>query len=189
MESLCSDPYALETVCVSIITYNTAAEQIVPLTEAYKLRIPNIEAKGRSALGEALQLLVDRINVEVQKTTPEIKGDWKPLFFLLSDGGHNGPLAKPIAELKKLKFGMMVACAAGVNSHIDILRKITDNVVQISTTESVNIASFFKWVSSSISASSVKVNDTEDRMTVNDLPPLPKELKVLRFNTITETES
>lgn len=84
---------------------------------------------------------------------------------------------------------MMVACAAGVNSHIDILRKITDNVVQISTTESVNIASFFKWVSSSISASSVKVNDTEDRMTVNDLPPLPKELKVLRSNTIIEAES
>lgn len=101
IESLNKDPYALETVCLSIITYNTQAEQILPLTEVYKSRIPELIAKGRSALGEALELLCDKIETEVHKNTSEAKGDWKPLLFILSDGGYSGPIAKPISELKK----------------------------------------------------------------------------------------
>ena len=101
LNSLSQDPYALETVWLSIITSNSQAEQILPLTEVYKLQVPELIAKGRSAMGEALLLLAERIDIEVVKNSPEQKGDWKPLLFLLSDGGHSGPIAKPIAELKK----------------------------------------------------------------------------------------
>lgn len=37
IESLRHDPYALETVCLSIITYDSKAEQVLPLTEVYKV--------------------------------------------------------------------------------------------------------------------------------------------------------
>ena len=57
VKSLCSDPYALETTCISIITYSTEAKQIVPLTEVYKFQKPEIIAKGQSAMGAALNLL------------------------------------------------------------------------------------------------------------------------------------
>ena len=47
LDSLCKDPYTLETVCLSIITYNAHAEQLLPLTEVYKIRLPELVAKGR----------------------------------------------------------------------------------------------------------------------------------------------
>ena len=181
MESLNRDPYALETVCLSIITYNSQAEQILPLTEVYKTRIPELTAKGRSALGEALELLCEKVEKEVHKNTPEAKGDWKPLLFVLSDGGYSGPIAKPISEFKKLQFGFVVACAAGSKSKIDILRKITPNVIQISSTDTINIKAYFKWISSSISTTSTRIENTgESDITLEELPPLPKEIMALR---------
>ena len=181
MESLNRDPYALETVCLSIITYNSQAEQILPLTEVYKTRIPELTAKGRSALGEALELLCEKVKKEVHKNTPEAKGDWKPLLFVLSDGGYSGPIAKPISEFKKLQFGFVVACAAGSKSKIDVLRKITPNVIQISSTDTINIKAYFKWISSSISTTSTRIENTgESDITLEELPPLPKEIMALR---------
>jgi len=183
IESLNQDPYALETVCLSIITYNATAEQIVPLTEVYKFRVPEITAKGRSALGEALMLLTTKIPEEVNKTTSTAKGDWKPLLFVLSDGGYSGPIAKPIAEFKKIPFGVVVACAAGEKSHIDVLKKITNDVIQISSTDSTSIKSYFRWISSSICTTSMKIENAGDyNMTIDELPPLPNEIKVLRSN-------
>ena len=180
LKSLCNDPYALETVYLSIITYNSQAEQLFPLTEVYKLHAPELVAKGRSALGEALLLLAESIDKEVVKNSPEQKGDWKPLLFLLSDGGYSGPIAKPIAEMNKRKFGTVVACAAGDKSHIDLLQKITNNVIKISTTESHNIMAYFKWISSSISTSSMRIENTgNDETVMQELPPLPQEIQML----------
>ena len=180
LKSLCNDPYTLETVYLSIITYNSQAEQLFPLTEVYKLHAPELVAKGRSALGEALLLLAESIDKEVVKNSPEQKGDWKPLLFLLSDGGYSRPIAKPIAEMKKRKFGTVVACAAGDKSHIDLLQKITNNVIKISTTESHNIMAYFKWISSSISTSSMRIENTgNDETVMQELPPLPQEIQML----------
>lgn len=180
VDSLNQAPYALETVCLSIISYNSSAEQIVPLTEVYRLRLPGLTAKGRSALGDALLLLSEKVDTKVRTNTAETKGNGKPLMFLLSDGGYSGPIARPIAEFKKRHFGVVVACAAGEKSHIDVLRKITDNVIKISTTDTASIKSYFRWVSSSISTSSTKVEDMgHDIGNINELPPLPQEIMAL----------
>lgn len=157
LDSLCKDPYALETVCLSIITYNAHAEQTLPLTEVYKIRLPELVAKGRSTLGEALKLLANNVDIKVHKNTPEAKGDWKPLLFLLSDDGYSGSIAKPITEFKKRKFGVVVVCVTGIKSHINVLSKITNNIVQISSTDTTSVESYFKWISSSISATRTKI--------------------------------
>ena len=60
-------------------------------------------------MGETLLLLSEIVDFEVVKNTPEQKGDWKPLMFLLSDGGYSEPVAKPISEFKKRKIGAVVA--------------------------------------------------------------------------------
>lgn len=175
--SLRNDPYALETTYISIITYGTEAKQIVPLTEVYKLYKPEISAKGQSALGKALELLTECIKTEVHKTTPERKGDWKPLVFFLSDGGHTGPLAKQIAEFKNLSCGAVIACATGEKSHFDILKKITENIIYISSTQPSEILSFFKWVSSSVSTTSMELsNNNSENNGIDSFPPLPDNI-------------
>ena len=85
MDSLNKDPYALETVCLSVITYNTQAEQILPLTEVYKIRIPEITAKGRSALGEALLLLCEKVKSKKIHQKPKGTGNRYFLFCQMAD--------------------------------------------------------------------------------------------------------
>ena len=66
VSTLRSDPYALETAYLSIITFNSSAQQITPLTELANFQQPNIDASGCTALGEALSLLAHKVDTEVK---------------------------------------------------------------------------------------------------------------------------
>ncbi|MDR0992366.1 MAG: VWA domain-containing protein, partial [Ruminococcus sp.] len=81
VSELKSDPQSLETAYLSVITFNSTARQIIPLTELMLFREPIISAGGATALGAALTLLAECINTEVRRSTETQKGDWKPLVF------------------------------------------------------------------------------------------------------------
>lgn len=180
VSTLRQDPYALETAYLSIITFNSSAQQIVPLTELATFQQPNIEASGTTSLGEALSLLATKVNNEVTKTTPEVKGDWKPLVFIMTDGAPTDDFNKGLAEFKQRKFGMVIACAAGQGANTDVLRQITESVVSLDTTDSTTIKSFFKWVSASVSAGSMKVETEGDvEGGLSELPPPPPEVNIV----------
>ncbi|MBR1644858.1 MAG: VWA domain-containing protein [Bacteroidales bacterium] len=180
VSTLRSDPYALETAYLSIITFNSSAQQLTPLTELSAFQQPNIEASGCTALGEALALLANKVDTEVVKTTTELRGDWKPLVFIMTDGEPTDDLNKGLAEFKKRKFGMVVACAAGHGANTDTLKKITECVVQLDTADSATIKSFFKWVSASVSTGSQKVEDAGVEVTgLSELPPPPPEVNIV----------
>lgn len=181
VSSLRDDPYALETAYLSIITFNTTAQQLTPLTELASFQQPNIEASGCTSLGAALTLLAQKVDQEVTKTTPEVKGDWKPLVFIMTDGNPTDDITQGVADIKSRKLGMVVACAAGKAADANVLKRITDSVVSLDTADSTTIKSFFKWVSASISTSSMKVEESgfEFGGTMNELPPPPPEVNIV----------
>ena len=180
VSTLRQDPYALETAYLSIITFDTTAQQVAPLTELAAFQQPNIQASGCTALGEALALLSQRADQEVTKTTIEKKGDWKPLVFIMTDGEPTDDLNKGLAEFKKRKWGMVVACAAGSGANTDTLKKITECVVSLDTADSATIKAFFKWVSASVSSGSMKVEETgAEATTLSELPPPPPEVNIV----------
>ena len=180
VSTLRSDPYALETAYLSIVTFNSTAQQVTPLTELSAFQKPTIDAGGCTALGEALNLLAQKVDTEVTKTTAEVKGDWKPLVFIMTDGEPTDNLNKGLAEFKKRKFGMVVACAAGQDANTDTLKKITECVVQLDTADSATIKSFFKWVSASVSTGSQKVEDAGVEVAgLSELPPPPPEINIV----------
>ena len=75
---------------------------------------------------------------------------------------------------------MVVACAAGQHADTSILKEITENVVSLDTADSGSIQAFFKWVSSSISVSSAKIeNDTSETSSISELPPPPDEVNIV----------
>ncbi len=180
ISTLRSDPYALETAYLSIITFNSTAQQITPLTELAAIQQPNIDAGGCTALGAALELLAKKIDAEITKTTAEVKGDWRPLVFLMTDGEPTDSITTGLEEFKKRKFGMVVACAAGQGANTNTLKQITENVVQLDTADSATIKAFFKWVSASISTSSKSVEETSaEATTMSELPPPPAEVNIV----------
>ena len=180
ISTLRSDPYALETAYLSIITFNSTAQQITPLTELAAIQQPNIDAGGCTALGGALELLAKKVDSEITKTTVEIKGDWRPLVFLMTDGEPTYSITKGLEEFKKRKFGMVVACAAGQGANINTLKQITENVVSLDTADSATIKAFFKWVTASISTSSKSIEETSaEATTMSELPPPPAEVNIV----------
>jgi uncharacterized protein YegL len=180
VSTLRSDPYALETAYLSIITFNSKAQQVSPLTELAAFQTPAIEANGCTALGEALSLLAQCVDREVTKTTADVKGDWKPLVFIMTDGVPTDNLNTGLAEFKKRKFGTVVACAAGAGADTNTLKQITENVVSLDTADSATIKSFFQWVSASISTGSMKVEEAGTEVgTLSELPPPPAEVHIV----------
>ena len=63
------DPQCLETVWLSVITFDSTAEQIVPLTDVQECEVPDLKASGSTALGEAIELLTECLAEEVHHTT------------------------------------------------------------------------------------------------------------------------
>lgn len=180
VSTLRQDPYALETANLSVITFDSSARQAVPLTELAAFQSPGINASGCTALGEALTLVSQRADQEVTKTTPDQKGDWKPLVFILTDGEPTDDLNKGLAEFKNRKWGMVVACAAGAGANTDTLKKITECVVSLDTADSATIKAFFKWVSASVSTGSMKVEESgAEATTLSELPPPPPEVNIV----------
>jgi uncharacterized protein YegL len=180
VSTLRQDPYALETAYLSIITFDSSAKQVTPLTELSTFQEPTIEANGCTALGEALSLLASCVDREVTKTTAEVKGDWKPLVFIMTDGVPTDDLTKGLEEFRKRKFGTVVACAAGSGADTNTLRQITENVVALDTADSGTIRAFFKWVSASISTGSMKVEETGSEVgSLSELPPPPAEVNIV----------
>jgi uncharacterized protein YegL len=179
VSTLRQDPYALETAFLSIITFDSSAKQIVPLTELSMFQMPTIQASGATALGDALSLLANKIDSEVTKTTTEVKGDWKPLVFIMTDGGPTDDWKRGLAEFQKRKTGLVIACAAGQGADTNVLKQITECVVQLDTADSATIKAFFKWVSASVSTGSAKVDSGTEVVGIGELPPPPPEVNIV----------
>jgi uncharacterized protein YegL len=180
VSALRQDPYALETAYLSVITFDSTARQVVPLTELTDFQVPDLRATGTTALGAALGLLARTSDTDVKKSTAEQKGDWRPVIFLMTDGEPTDDWRNGLAEFKKRKFGIVVACAAGQGANTTVLKEITESVVQLDTTDSATIRAFFKWVSASVSSSSRSVESAGKELGgLTELPPPPPEVNVV----------
>jgi uncharacterized protein YegL len=179
VNALRQDPQALEAAYLSVITFDTTARQVVPLTELTAFQVPSIDASGVTALGEALTLAAERASAEVAKNTAEQKGDWKPMAFVMTDGAPTDDWKRGLERFRQEKWGMVVAC--GVNdAKLDVLKEIAgEAVIQLHTSDPAQMQAFFKWVSQSVSANSVKVGTGEKEVSaLDDLPPPPPEIKI-----------
>jgi uncharacterized protein YegL len=171
LTELKSDPQALETAYLSVITFNSSARQLSPLTELMLFKEPEIRAGGATALGAALRLLAECVSVEVRRSSPTQKGDWKPLVFILTDGAPTDDWRAGVDALRQAGASNIIACAAGANADPKILREITDNVVMMNNCGSGDLARFFTWVSASVKISSKSLDSRAGGI---ELPPPPQ---------------
>lgn len=187
VQALRKDPQALETVCVSIILFGSDATQVLPLTELAQLSqaqlkklLGGIAAGGQTSLGAALALAAQRIDQEVRKTTAQIRGDWLPLIYIMTDGLPTDDWRQGLAAFRRVQTGIVVACAAGSGADDRPLREITSNVLHLDTVTSSDISAYMKWVSQTIAVSSRRIDGGGGQITsLSDLPPPPDQLTTL----------
>jgi uncharacterized protein YegL len=179
ISSLRQNPQAIESAYLSVITFDNIAHQIIPLTDIASFQMLDIKATGTTVLGQALELLADKIENEVHKTTAVKKGDWKPLVFIMTDGIPTDDWQIGLNKFKSVKTALTVACAAGSNADTNVLKQITSNVVSLDTVDSATISKFFQWVSASIGVTSTKVDEGTEISSLKELPPPPDELNIV----------
>lgn len=180
VSALRQDPYALETAFLSVIGFSSSASQLVPLTELNAFQPPNLTASGATSFGEALALVADRAETEVTKTSAEVRGDWKPMVFIMTDGMPTDDWEKGWDKFKSKKWGIVVGCAVN-EGDTDVLQKVCgEAVVRLSTSDSGAMAAFFKWVSASVSTSSQKIDLEKTEVSgMDELPPPPPEIDIV----------
>lgn len=181
LSALRADPYALETVWLSIITYDSEAKVLVPLTELTAFQVPALAARGTTALGAGLKLVADCAAREVVKTTATQRGDWRPMVFMMSDGRPTDDWMTGLSRFRMEKWGIVIACAVD-SADETVLKSVAGEecVVRLNTSNSGSMAAFFKWVTASVSASSKSVETAGKEVTgLDQLPPPPPEIQIV----------
>lgn len=179
INTLRTDAQALDSLWLSIITFDREVKEICPLTELAMFQLPEITCpqSGPTHTGKALELLHQKVQADIIKGSPTQKGDWKPLLFLFTDGKPSDlQLYSEMApKIRTLNFGAIVACAAGNLADDTKLKELTDNVVHLDSADSTTLKQFFKWVSETIEQGN-KSQGTGESIA---LPPPPTEITMV----------
>jgi tellurium resistance protein len=164
VQDLRTDPYALETAFLSVISFAGKSKVLSPLTELYKFYPPVFPIGGGTSLGNALSSLMEEMDKTLVPTTEAQKGDWKPIVFLFTDGTPTDDYALAFARWnqKYRSKANLVAISIGDNVNTQMLGQISDNVLRLNETDESTFSAFFKWITASIKATSISVSDLSD---------------------------
>ncbi len=172
-DAMFSDPRVMETAFVSIITFDSTANVAVPLTDVVSFSPPKLTAQGSTALGQALKLVGERINGEVQATSSaEQKGDYKPLIFVFTDGQPTDDWRPAAANLKKRNC-TIIGCVAGEQADELLMKDFCGQVVKLSDTDAKGIKGFFNWVTDSVKLASASAASGAGQVGFVTPPPNP----------------
>ncbi len=173
------DPHALESLHLSIITFDRDVKILLPLSGLETLQLPEITCpdSGPTHLGAALETLCERVASEVIKTEGEDKGDWRPLLFIMTDGSPSDVqlYKEMIPKVRSMGFGSIIACAAGPKARKEDLQPLADHVVSLDTMDGNGFVSFFRWVSASVASGNISSGTTGEL----HLPPPPPEVNLV----------
>lgn len=160
VQRLRTDPHALETVYLSVIVFAGKAKTLTPLVELASFYPPRLPLGSGTSLGSALEHLMHEIDQTVQKTTPQQKGDWKPVVYLMTDGKPTDQVDEAIQKWKKnyAARASLVAIGIGKYASLEVLQRLTENAFILSADSPAEFQRFIDWVSQSMSAQSRSVS-------------------------------
>ena len=171
------DPQSLETVWLSVITFDSTAEKLVPLTDIHDFKAPALRASGATAFGEAMEILQESLDEDLRPNTDEHKGDWKPMGFIFTDGEPNDEWTETTRAVRASGRIMLIACGAGPEVNEESLKQMGDMVIRLQDTQPGTLSSFMNWVTQAVNQRSKSVGtgitDSES------LPALPPDEGVL----------
>jgi uncharacterized protein YegL len=164
IKELRTDPYALETVWVSVIAFAGQAKTIAPLQEVISFFPPKFPIGSGTSLCFGLGHLMFELSKNTASTTSEQKGDWKPIVFLFTDGvptDSPNDLKAVISQWKQKwqNHANLVVVSFGKGTDMGILGQLTENVLYFNNADENAYKRFFKWVTNSIKTSSVCVEN------------------------------
>ncbi len=169
------DPHALETVFISVIAFAGVARTVAPLVDVVSFYPPRLPLGGGTSLGTALTTLMAEIDKSVVKTTPDRKGDWKPIVYIFTDGR---PTDDPSQAIRRWKLdyahkATLIAIGLGKSADFGALQQLTDTVIVFEDANEGDFKKFINWVTASIVAQSRSVGESKS---ATDMPLLDESV-------------
>lgn len=156
VRSLRRDPYALETAYLCVIGFAGKARTLAPLVELVHFYPPHLPLASGTSLGLAMTHLMDEMDQQVHRTTPEAKGDWRPIVFLLTDGKPTDDIEPALKRWQRDYAGRATLVGVGIGRHaaLAVLQRFTETVLLLDAQTPADFRQFIDWVSRSVSAHS-----------------------------------
>ena len=180
VSTLRANPLALETAYLSVITFSHYAKQVIPLTDVVNFQPPRLKVRTGTALGAALTLLQACMKREIVQTSSTVKGDYKTLVFLLTDGQPTDDWEGPADALRaanRPRIANIYAIGCGPDVDHGVLRRVTDIVLNMPDLSPDALRKAFVWLSASVQSASVRFQEGGG-LTPIEMPRLPEGLEV-----------
>lgn len=163
IKTLRTDPYALETAYLSVIAFAGRPQTLTPLVELVAFYPPRLPLGSGTSIGAALEHLMGEIDRQVKRSTPEQKGDFKPLVFLMTDGKSTDDMSAAQARWKRDYAARVNLVAIGIGPHaaLEGLSSISPNVLRIENADEQDFKKFIDWISASVSTQSRSIGSGE----------------------------
>jgi len=174
------DPHALETVWLSVVAFAGVAKTLVPLIEVVSFYPPKLPMGSGTSLGAALLTLMQEIDTAVVRTTPDRKGDWRPIVYLFTDGKPTDDIDPAILRWNAsyASKATLIAVALGAAADQAVLRRLTKYVLVFEESGVDDFKKFVNWVTASVAAHSRSVGEGAE---TKGLPPLDERfLKLIK---------
>jgi uncharacterized protein YegL len=148
IRALRKDAQALETVKLGFIEYNSDARETAALKDLTQVKEPVFSAGGGTHLGEGLDLLSKCLDKDVALGDPknEVKGDWKPLVFHLTDGFPNDNWEDALGRFDRRKVNFILSCGVP-GADKNVLVKVSggeDKVIELDSATEQSLTEYFE---------------------------------------------
>ena len=182
---LLNNPMAVDTVKLCVITFDTSAQLVTPLTELLQFSLPSLSAGGVTRLADGLDLLNQQLDQDHIVKSGSNRGNWKPLIFFFTDGfptDNNGNAtddwkhgAQRLKNRSTNKPGTIVALGFGGDGQVDenVLKEIGTVPLLMKVVTPEKIKAFFEWMSQSAQAAAQSA--AKNQGGAQQAPQLPSE--------------
>jgi len=178
LASLKQNPFALESVFLSLFTFDAKVTEVLPLTSVDGLDMPRVATpdSGPTHLGAALQELERAIARNSKKSGVNARSDWAPLLFIMTDGRPSDTqlYTDLVPRIRNHGFRQIIGCAAGPKADLDSLSGLCDQIVSLSNMDISGFSNLFEWVSNVIA----RDNQSSSVYNKSALPAPPKEIQL-----------
>ena len=151
LTALKKDPQVIEIGAMSVISFGGKAKVEVPLSSVLDVRIPSLDLSSGTSLGAAFDLLASEIGSKVTKTTREVRGDYKPIVFLITDGQPTDDWRRGYKKFRKQNPTVTVhAVGCGDDVDFSVLKEITENTYVLKDMDADAFGKLFQCVTASV---------------------------------------
>jgi uncharacterized protein YegL len=150
-----TEPQALETVWLQEIVFAARAKALSPLTELYNFNPSKLPIGSGTGIGAALTFLMSSLrSASFEQKSRGVK-DWKPVVYFMTDGRSTDDTTAAVKDWQAnfKNKSIFVSIAIGKDVDVNLLRQLSDDVMEFDSTSPNAYLEFAKWVSQSVTVS------------------------------------